>query len=289
MAKQRISDYTFDASEKLVTFTDYTTIDLEALLLIVNVTDNIIVYNFADEALGGTITGNAVVLDYVTTGMDDADKLLIYYDTPMPESDFNVNTVVVKSTDSIQDWTGVAQNTISKSAVLDCSSDARTLLHIQAFLNTATAHTGTEFIIQTSANSSGNEDWHDYTSFIGLVGTANGEVIAATGGYSAGATGIEIASNTGYTTNGQWRAIEDDTLVNSELFLQSANTTTLLTPLDPLTNAHAYDQNIWNVALSQSVVLDASVYRARVVVNNCYDADGSTIVYKVRTSKVTSL
>lgn len=77
--KQQIQNYTFDASAKTVTFTDYTSIRLDSVLLITNVTDNIIIYNFADS--GGTAAGNVLTLDYDTSAMSDTDELQIFYDT----------------------------------------------------------------------------------------------------------------------------------------------------------------------------------------------------------------
>jgi len=78
--KNKIDNYTFDASAKTITFTDYTTIRLDGILLITNVTDNVIIYNFADPTKGGSVLTNVLTLAYNTTTMDDGDKLLIYYD-----------------------------------------------------------------------------------------------------------------------------------------------------------------------------------------------------------------
>ena len=39
-------------------------VDLNQLLLITNVTKNIIIYNFADSTLGGTINNNVLSLTY---------------------------------------------------------------------------------------------------------------------------------------------------------------------------------------------------------------------------------
>ena len=41
-------DYTFNAAAKQITFNTSETITLPQLLLITNVTDNLIIYNFAD-------------------------------------------------------------------------------------------------------------------------------------------------------------------------------------------------------------------------------------------------
>lgn len=78
--KIRITNYTFNKTAKTVTFTDYTSIALDGLLLITNVTDNVIIYNFANPALGGTVLNNILTLDYDTSLMDNGDSLQIFYD-----------------------------------------------------------------------------------------------------------------------------------------------------------------------------------------------------------------
>jgi hypothetical protein len=80
--KKLLDRYTFDASLKKVSFSQYGTIVLGNILLITNITDNIIIYNFADTAKGGTVTGNILTLDYNTTAMDDTDQLQVFYDDP---------------------------------------------------------------------------------------------------------------------------------------------------------------------------------------------------------------
>lgn len=77
-----VTNYTFDASAQTVTFSQYPSIDLERVLLITNVTDNIIIYNFASSTLGGSASTNVLTLDYDTTTMDDADELQIHYMAP---------------------------------------------------------------------------------------------------------------------------------------------------------------------------------------------------------------
>lgn len=76
--KKQITNYTFNKTAKTVTFTDYTTIRLDSILLITNVTDNIIIYNFADS--GGIVSGNVLTLTYDTSSMSDGDSLQIFYD-----------------------------------------------------------------------------------------------------------------------------------------------------------------------------------------------------------------
>lgn len=72
--------YVFNAAAQTVTFSEYTSISLEGILLITNLVDNIIIYNFADIGYGGSVTGNVLTLAYNTTGMSNTDDLQIFYD-----------------------------------------------------------------------------------------------------------------------------------------------------------------------------------------------------------------
>lgn len=83
--KVLVTNYTFNASAKTVTFNSYSTLELNRLLLITNATRNTIIYNFASPALGGTVSGNTITLLTDTSMMDSTDKLQIFYeneDTP---------------------------------------------------------------------------------------------------------------------------------------------------------------------------------------------------------------
>lgn len=73
--KKLVRDYIFDASARTVTANDFTSV--KKIGIITNVTDNIIIYNFADPAKGGTLAGNVLTLDYDTTAMSDTDELRI--------------------------------------------------------------------------------------------------------------------------------------------------------------------------------------------------------------------
>lgn len=71
-------DYSFNAAAKQVTLNAQESISLERMLLVTNVTDNVIIYNFADPAKGGTISNNVLTLDFDTSGMSDSDRLQIF-------------------------------------------------------------------------------------------------------------------------------------------------------------------------------------------------------------------
>ena len=79
--KELIKDYIFDPTNKNVVFNNNDKIDLERVLLITNVTDNVIIYNFANPVAGGRVVNNNILnLQYDTTTMSDTDKLQIFYE-----------------------------------------------------------------------------------------------------------------------------------------------------------------------------------------------------------------
>jgi hypothetical protein len=78
--KKLIDEYSFDASARQITLTGYMSVNLEDLLVITNVTDNIIIYSFASQGKGASVSGNIITLDYDTTGMSDSDVLQVFID-----------------------------------------------------------------------------------------------------------------------------------------------------------------------------------------------------------------
>jgi len=195
---------------------------------------------------------------------------------------------ITKAVEAITDWTAVAQNTVVQSATLDCSGHYGTILNIQAFLDTTTAHAaGTDFIVQVSSTTSGNEDWQDYTIFNALGGTAVKDDVE-NNPLNATETSITLTGHA-LTALGKWIAIEDATLVDSELFFEVSQSTNAIVALEGVTNTHQNTADIYNIAISQVILLDASVYRVRVLVNNTIVATGSTLNYKLRATKITAI
>ena len=79
-----LGTYTFNPATRQITLSNMLTasgqaisVDLEDVTLIVNATDNIILYNFADPTLGASIASNVITLNYDTSSMALTDRLLI--------------------------------------------------------------------------------------------------------------------------------------------------------------------------------------------------------------------
>ena len=95
MAKRQIFNFTFTpGSGGAGTVVVPTRIPLRRLLIITNVTDGIIIYNFADSAKGATISYSAAndettfTLEHDTSSMSSSDDLQIFVDTDSQEIDF---------------------------------------------------------------------------------------------------------------------------------------------------------------------------------------------------------
>jgi hypothetical protein len=203
---------------------------------------------------------------------------------------------LTKAQNVFQDWNAVAQNTIEESAERDISGAYVAGLTIQAGLDTTTAHTGTKFIVQVNFNGSDDEDWVDWAEFVDLIGTALTEPIADNP-LAAGSGACAAADTAGFETYGDgideipgWLLIENGTLANSELVYQIAFVTdTSITWAGVTKNAHVQNTLLYNIAISKYVSLPMEANRVRVIVNNTYDADGSTLNYRVLTGEVTGV
>lgn len=84
MAKKLIGDYgsyNFDPANNRVNFILPAGVNLEQerILLITNVAAGQIIYNFANPALGGNVSVNALNLVYDTSSMNSSDPLQIWY------------------------------------------------------------------------------------------------------------------------------------------------------------------------------------------------------------------
>lgn len=80
--KQLTGAVTLVAATGAVTFAEHTTISLDRILLVINKTGTTIIYNLGVAGLGGTVSTNVLTLEFDTTGMDDGDSLIAFYDEP---------------------------------------------------------------------------------------------------------------------------------------------------------------------------------------------------------------
>lgn len=128
-------DYSFNAASGQITFNTTNVVGLEDILVITNVTDNIIIYNFADPTKGGTISNNILTLDFDTTGMSNTDSIQIFLD----------NTLTPASEESIQYLKKIVQ-LLTPSSIQDSAQRQRIAVEIMpttTVTGTVTSNIGT--------------------------------------------------------------------------------------------------------------------------------------------------
>lgn len=133
--KVLFTDYTFNAAAKTITFNTSTSVGLNNVLLITNVTDNIIIYNFANPNLGGTISNNVLTLTYNTTTMSNTDSLQIFIDIGGGAA---TEETLEKLTQSVQLLNRIAQ-LLTPIATQDSSQRQRIVVEGTATVAQATA------------------------------------------------------------------------------------------------------------------------------------------------------
>ena len=112
-------NYSFNAASNQITFNTTDIVELENLLLITNVTDNVIIYNFADPTKGGTISNNILTLTYNTVGMSNTDSIQIFLD----------NTLTPASEESIQYLKKIVQ-LLTPSSIQDSQQRQRIAVEV---------------------------------------------------------------------------------------------------------------------------------------------------------------
>lgn len=187
----------------------------------------------------------------------------------------------------LDDWTAVAQNVLVESTNDDFSANHASILTIYAALDTTTAHTGTKFKIQTAGKATDDEDWADFDEITGLIGTAATDLIEDNP-LAASATTITLTGHA-LTTEGVWLFIEDGTLINSELVYLKSQTANQLVLVDGTTNSHAQNTAIFNVVMTAVRYIPMGVGRIRVLVDNTFDDDGSSLNFKITVQEVTDI
>lgn len=157
--KKLITNYTFTPATKQIVFNDYTSIELERILLITNVTNNAIVYNFAAVYFGGTVSGNVLTLAQDVTTLPSNTELQIYYDDEKtPASDQLVDALfeVARKLDFLNAVRGVSADLRVTPLSTPNMATLTTLSNLAGIGNYATGTVIKDFDNLTAINSNIN-------------------------------------------------------------------------------------------------------------------------------------
>lgn len=111
--------YSFNASTKEVTISGVTTVTLEQFLLIVNATQDTVIYNPTCADLGGTLSGSVLTLDYDTTAFSNTDDLQIHFALNSTTD----STSVLATEATLQDVLTAIQNVKIDTGDIDLNTD----------------------------------------------------------------------------------------------------------------------------------------------------------------------
>jgi hypothetical protein len=153
--KKLVTSYTFDASAKTIDSADFTS--LEKIQLITNVTDQIIIYNFADTSKGGTLSSTTLTLEHDTTAMDDTDKLQIFVEDGTGPG-------------TLPTGAATAANQTTANTLLSSIDGKITAVNTGAVTISAALPAGTNAIGKLAANSGVDIGDVDVTSLPGIAG-----------------------------------------------------------------------------------------------------------------------
>lgn len=116
MAKGLLKNYTFNTAAKTITLTDVTTVRLDKLALITDVTTNKILYNFADLTVAtATVATNVITLSALQGGENNTDKLRIDYDVESSDTAAFADTTQPVSATSLPLPTGAATSALQST------------------------------------------------------------------------------------------------------------------------------------------------------------------------------
>ena len=134
-----VGNYSFSPSTRQITLNNMGgMLTLNNFLVITNVTDNVIIYNFMNPSLGATaLSNNVITLAYNTTSMSSTDSLQIYVD--------------VSFADSMETLLRRMNKLLESNAIVDSSGRQRIAIEAGSIVVTATTALG----ISLSGNDSG--------------------------------------------------------------------------------------------------------------------------------------
>jgi len=208
---------------------------------------------------------------------------------------------LTKSTAEVDAWAEIAQTGLREGANTNVSDSYSAVLHIDVALSTTTAHTGTEIIVQIGTDTGdANDNWSDLVRFIAVTGTA--VLLAFDATEPIGETVIAVTNPvTANMDNGnKFKFVENTVAADCEIVYQTGNsgyagdTITIqdgLTHEQDVTTSIIYDiDNATAEALSMHQIdIPATADRIRVLYNNNFDPDGSTVFTRCRITKLTGI
>lgn len=183
-----IGSYVFDASAKTITISGLGTLNINVFRLITNAKDQIQIFNWQGpaSAVGGSLSGNVLTLNYDATGMEDADDLDIILEFGEPALDFDLSALKVLIQNMISEQYTDSELLVAASDIgatddvwIDQGSeiDCRTYKTIGIYIDlTVNDSTGNQLQVLSKRENAGSDEYvlessADYQKTLGDVST----------------------------------------------------------------------------------------------------------------------
>jgi hypothetical protein len=180
----------------------------------------------------------------------------------------------------LDEWESVAQNAVREGTEQNINMWDNVTVYISCALNSGTAHTGTEILVQVSPADSGDEMWITQASMTTMIGTASSTVMS----YPANAASLTFAVSTlpgNFTADGVRTIflLGSPTIANSELCTlvsHISGAASSVTVMDALTNTVGGSSTFYNITSLHVVEIPPQMNRLRIVYDNTFDSNGAT-------------
>lgn len=192
-----------------------------------------------------------------------------------------------KTGSQVDEWAVVSAASLREGASSDIPDDIEVALEVTICKVEAVAHDGEcSIIIETSGNTTGDEDWTELVAFKINAETASTTTLDVEA--SAAATTVPLTATANFTTKGDRYFIKNGTIANSEIVRNNGyDDGVSITILDGLTNTQQNGVSIYTSVEQFAMVLPSVYRRCRVLINNG-DAD-CDVVSRTRISRVTDI
>ncbi len=217
-----------------------------------------------------------------------------------------VKAITKTETSQPMEWTKIT-NTADSAGIVSTGSfnvanALENVVHIDWCLAQATAHEGTEIIVQIASEAGVNDAWTTLVSVVTQSGTPTKADFKNNEAADQTVLGVTdpVANNIDH--NGKFIFLEDTSVpANCEIAYQISNTNDVgdtITVLDGITFGKDTDDDVWSIDGPHTSIVDtyaisipASASQARVIFNNFWDDDGTGAdgYGRVRVTKLTAL
>ncbi len=186
----------------------------------------------------------------------------------------------VKQTLPLDEWESVAQNAVREGTEQSIIEWQTVTAYIFCALNSGTAHTGTEILVQVSPADSGDEFWITQASMTAMIGTGSSTVMS----YPVNAASLTIAVSTlpgTFIADGVRTIflVGSPTIADSELCTlvsHISGAASSVTVIDALTNTAGGSATFYNITSLHVVELPPQMNRVRILYDNTLDSNGAT-------------